>query len=84
MNWIARTYIDQGEYGSGRIRYQPSIDASAVSNQKEVGLAWHGLATIDFKKGHHQVDALLIEVAKAYQKDRGQSLIDAAFPKVRS
>jgi hypothetical protein len=29
-----------------------------------------------------QLDALLKEVAKTYQKDRGQSLIDAAFPKV--
>jgi tetratricopeptide (TPR) repeat protein len=55
MNWIARTYLDQGEYISARIWYQRSIDASAVSNQKEVGLAWHGLATIDFRKGHHQV-----------------------------
>jgi hypothetical protein len=29
-----------------------------------------------------QLDSLLKEVAEAYQKDRGQSLIDAAFPKV--
>ena len=28
-----------------------------------------------------QLDALQKEVAEAYQKDRGQSLIDAAFPK---
>ncbi len=28
-----------------------------------------------------QLDALLKEVAEAYQKDRGQGLIDAAFPK---
>jgi tetratricopeptide (TPR) repeat protein len=29
-----------------------------------------------------QFDALQKEVAEAYRKDRGQSLIDAAFPKV--
>jgi tetratricopeptide (TPR) repeat protein len=29
-----------------------------------------------------QLDALLKEVTEAYRKDRGQSLIDAAFPKV--
>jgi hypothetical protein len=28
-----------------------------------------------------QLDILQKEVAEAYQKDRGQSLIDAAFPK---
>jgi len=28
-----------------------------------------------------QLDALLKDVADSYRKDRGQSLIDAAFPK---
>lgn len=53
INWIARTYIEQGEYDSARIWYQKSIDASAVSNQKELGLAWHGLARIDFSNGDY-------------------------------
>ena len=54
MNWIARTYIDQGEYDSARIWYQRSIDASAGLNQKEVGVALHGLATIDLRKGDYE------------------------------
>ncbi len=69
MNWIARTYIDQGEYDSARIWYQTSIDASAVSDQEEVGLAWHGLATIDFKKGdYHAAREELEKAMKIRQK----------------
>ena len=162
MKWIARTYLDQGEYDSAQIWYQRCIDASAGLNQKEVGVALHGMATIDLRKGDYeaarenfrkamkirqqigdrageaatfsqfgiiawgvgrsqealrlialsylifanighsdakmsfenlstvasqlsfsqeQLDALQMEVAEAYRKDRGQGLIDAAFSK---
>ena len=54
MSWIARTYLDQGEYDSARIWYQRSIDASASLNQKEVGVALNGMATIDVYKGDYE------------------------------
>ena len=54
MNWIARTYIDQGDYDSARIWYQRCIDASAGSNQEEVEFALHGMATIDLRKGDYE------------------------------
>ena len=54
MVWIARTYLDQGEYDSARIWYQRCIDASFGSNQEEVGVALHGMATIDLRKGDYE------------------------------
>jgi hypothetical protein len=36
----------------------------------------------ELKYTEGQTEVLLKDVAEAYQKDRGQSLIDAAFPKV--
>ena len=54
MSWIARTYIDQGEYDFARIWYQRCIDASAGLNQKEVGVALHGMASIDLRKGDYE------------------------------
>ena len=63
MNWIARTYLDQGEYDSAQIWYQRSIDASAGSNQEEVGVALHGLATIDLNKGDYEAAREKFETA---------------------
>ncbi len=54
MIWIARTFADQGGYDSARIWYQSSIDASVGLNQKEVGFALHGLASIDLEKGDYE------------------------------
>ncbi|MFZ3149283.1 MAG: tetratricopeptide repeat protein, partial [Methanothrix sp.] len=54
MVWIARTYLDQGEYDSARVWYQRCIDASVGSNQEEVGVALHGMATIDLRKGDYE------------------------------
>jgi tetratricopeptide (TPR) repeat protein len=54
INWIARTYIDQGEYDSARIWYQRSIDASAGLNQEQVGVSLQGIATIDIHKGEYK------------------------------
>lgn len=74
INWIARTYIEQGEYDSARIWYQKSIDASAVSNQKELGLAWHGLARIDFSNGdYYAVRERLWKAMKIRKKIGGQA-----------
>ena len=54
MIWIARTYIDQGEYDSALIWYQRSIDASAGSNQEKFWGAFIGIATIDLQKGDYK------------------------------
>jgi tetratricopeptide (TPR) repeat protein len=43
--------------------------------------ALSGMAS-KLKYTQEQIEAMLKEVADSYQKDRGQSLIDAAFPKV--
>jgi len=54
MRWIARTYLDQGDYDFARTWYQHCIDASVDSNQGEVAVALHGLATIDVYRGDYQ------------------------------
>ena len=78
MNWIARTYSDQGEYDSARIWYQRSIDASAGSNQKEVGVALHGMATIDLKKGDYEAARENFEKAMKIMQQIGDRAGEAA------
>lgn len=53
-NWIAETYLNQGDYDSARTWYQKSIDSSVGLNQKEALVALHGMATIDLKKGDYE------------------------------
>ena len=55
MNWIARTYFEQGVYGSAQIWYQRGFDTSAYLNQKDMRVAMYGLATIDLKKGDYDL-----------------------------
>ena len=55
MGWIARTYLDQGDYDFARTWYQHCIDASVDSNQREVAVALHGSwPTIDVYRGDYQ------------------------------
>ena len=78
MSWIARTYIDQGEYDFARIWYQRCIDASAGSNQKEVGVALHGMASIDLNKGDYEAARENFEKAMKIMQQIGDRAGEAA------
>jgi tetratricopeptide (TPR) repeat protein len=78
MSWIARTYINQGEYDSARIWYQRCIDASAGSNQKEVGVALHGMASIDLCKGDYEAARENFEKAMKIVQQIGDRAGEAA------
>ena len=52
MIWIARTYLEQGNFSDAGFWYQRCKDlAAACSNQIEMASALHGLARIDLRKG---------------------------------
>ncbi len=78
MNWIARTYVDQGDYDSARIWYQRCIDASAGLNQEEVGVALHGLATIDLNKGDYDAAREKFEKAMKIMQQIGDQAGEAS------
>ena len=54
MSEIAGTYLLQGDYDLARIWFKRSIDASAGSNQEEIGFALNGIASIDLKTGDYE------------------------------
>ena len=78
MNWIARTCLHQGEYDSAQIWYQRSIDVSANLNQKEVGVALHGIATIDMRKGEYDAAREDFEKAMKIRQQIGDRAGEAA------
>ena len=78
MSWIARTYIDQGEYDSARIWYRRCIDASAGLNQREVRVALHGMATIDLQKGDYDAAREKFETAMKIMQQIGDRAGEAA------
>jgi hypothetical protein len=55
-----------------------SIGHASTEGDDVKALYW---MTSELKYTERQIVDLLKEVAESYQKDRGQSLIDAAFPK---
>jgi len=71
MNWVARTYLEQGDNDSARIWYQRSIDSCAGSIQEEVGVALFGLAKIDLRKGDHEAARENFEKAMKIAKQIG-------------
>ncbi len=77
MSWIARTYLQQGEYDLARIWYQRSIDASG-SNQNEAAVALHGLATIDLKKGEYEAAREKFEKAMKIMQQIGDRAGEAS------
>jgi tetratricopeptide (TPR) repeat protein len=78
MKWIARTYIDQGEYDSARIWYQRSIDVSTCLNQEEVGVALQGIASIDLNKGDYEAAREKFEKALKIVQQNGNKVGEAS------
>jgi tetratricopeptide (TPR) repeat protein len=54
MLWIARSFLDRGEYKSARQWYEESLKAAGEDLLTESAEALHGLATIDVHEGNYQ------------------------------
>jgi len=68
MSWIARSYVDQGDYTSAASWYQGCLEASSSSNQVNA-VALQGLATIDLRKGKYETaNEKFKEVLKIWQQ----------------
>ncbi|HSD57190.1 MAG TPA: tetratricopeptide repeat protein [Methanotrichaceae archaeon] len=78
MIWIANAYFDQGKYDSARCWYQRSLDASGDSNYKEIAAAWHGLATVDLKKGDYDAAYEKFQKSIAIDKQIGDRISEAS------
>jgi tetratricopeptide (TPR) repeat protein len=78
MIWIANAYSDQGKYDSARCWYQRSLDASGDSNYKEIAAAWHGLATVDLKKGDYDAAYEKFQKSIAIDKQIGDRISEAS------
>ena len=78
MNWIARTYLDQGEYDSAQIWYQRIIDIPSGSNSQQEAVALIGLATIDLNKGNYDAAPEKFEKAMEIMQRIGDRAGEAA------
>ena len=79
MNWIARTYLEQGIYGPARIWYQRCSDVAAGSDQTEMGLALHGLARIDLREGDYEAANEKFEKALKIVQQIGDRIGEASI-----
>ncbi|HUS76040.1 MAG TPA: tetratricopeptide repeat protein, partial [Methanothrix sp.] len=71
MSWIARTYLDQGDYVSAKSWYQRCLAASSGLNPQMEAMALHGLAMIDANKGDHITASKKFEESLKIQKEVG-------------
>jgi len=78
MGWIARTYLEQGDYGSAQIWYQYCLDAANDSDKEWAALALHGLASIDLKKSDYDSAREKFETILNIVRQKGDKAGEAA------
>ena len=79
MIWIARTYMDQGDYDSAKILYERCIHAIPNLDPRYKALAIYGLAAIDLRRDNREAARKKSNKARKIMKANGDIAGEAAI-----
>jgi tetratricopeptide (TPR) repeat protein len=74
MTWIARSYVERGEYSKARHWYDRALKSAGDRLPKQAAQAKQGLATVNIRTGQPSLARALLEQALAIQLSIGDRL----------
>jgi tetratricopeptide (TPR) repeat protein len=76
--WVARAYLERGNYGQARVWYQQALELAGDHNLAAASLALHGLAGIDLGQGEYGTARQKLEKSLKISQQIGNRAGEAA------